>query len=171
MQATRSRITTAVYLALGLAATAYLGLLAQHNAFASAGSAGTQQSDKEDVVRIEQAQWEAVKHKDKAAWGANLAEDYLDFGSDGRVDKAKSLSEGWMATRSDSTLTDFSWEDLQVKFLDANTALVTYLGKYREVTRGKGNTGSAYYSSLYQRRNGKWLTVFTQDSNLKCAGM
>lgn len=171
MLATRSRITTATYLALGLAAATSLGLFAPHNTSASAGSAGTQQSDKEELVRMEQAQWEAVKHRDKAALGANLAEDYLDFGSDGRVDKAKSLSEGWMATGSDSTLTDFSWEDLQVKFLDANTALLTYLGKYHEVTRGRNNIGSAYYSSLYQRRNGKWLTVFTQDSNLKCAGM
>jgi len=48
---------------------------------------------------------------------------------------------------------------------------VTYRGKYRGTTAGKEDSGEAYYSTLYQKRQGRWLIVFTQDSNLKCAGM
>jgi hypothetical protein len=124
---------------------------------------------RDEITDLERAQWEAFKKKDKATLAAMLADDYLDFGSDGRWDKAKSLRDGYMA--ADPTLLDFAWEDLQFKLLDANTALLTYRGKYREKNNGKENTGEGYYSSLYQERNGKWLTVFTQDSNLKCAGM
>ena len=123
----------------------------------------------DEIIGLERAQWETFKKKDKATLAAMLADDYLDFGSDGRWDKAKSLRDGYMA--ADPTLLDFAWEDLQFKLLNANMALLTYRGKYREKNKGKENTGEAYYSSLYQRQNGKWLTVFTQDSNLKCAGM
>ena len=66
---------------------------------------------------------------------------------------------------------DFSWTELQVNFLDDHTALITYRGRYRGIESGKESTGEAYYSSLYQKQKGKWLVVFTQDSNLRCAGM
>jgi len=124
--------------------------------------------DREEIIRLERTSWEAVKHKDKAKLGALFAKGYFDFGSDGRYDAAKVLSTGWMDS---DTLKDFSWTELQVNFLDDHTALITYRGKYRGMESGKESSGEAYYTSLYQKQKGKWLVVFTQDSNLRCAGM
>jgi len=124
--------------------------------------------DREEIIRLERTSWEAVKHKDKATLSGLLAEGYFDFGSDGRYDAKKSLSTGWM---DGDTLKDFSWTELQVNFLDDHTALITYRGKYHGMESGKESSGEAYYSSLYQKQKGKWLVVFTQDSNLRCAGM
>jgi len=135
----------------------------------SANSLQERQAVREEIIGIERGDWEAFKTKNKAAVGRVRSDDYFDFGSDGRVDKAKVFSEGWMA--ADSTLLDFSWQDLQVNFMGDATALVTYRGKYRGTTTGKEDSGEAYYSTLYQKRQGRWLIVFTQDSNLKCAGM
>ena len=124
--------------------------------------------DREELVNLERMAWEAVKHKDRAALARLFGEGYFDFGSDGRYDPEKVLNAGWM---DGDTLEDISWTDLQVKVLDDHTALVTYRGKYRGKESGKETSGEAYYSSLYQKQKGKWLMVFTQDSNLRCAGM
>src|SRR5215471_12411805 len=135
----------------------------------SANTPQEQQAVREQIIGIERGDWEAIKTKNKAAIERARADDYFDFGSDGRVDKSKVLGDGWMA--ADTTLLDFSWQDLQVNFLGDSTALVTYRGKYRGTTAGKEDSGEAYYSTLYQKLQGRWLIVFTQDSNLKCAGM
>jgi hypothetical protein len=135
----------------------------------SANSPQDQEAVREEIIGIERSDWQALKTKNKAAIERVRSHDYFDFGSDGRVNKAKVFSEGWMA--ADSTLLDFSWQDLQVSFLGDSTALVTYRGKYRGTTAGKEDSGEAYYSTLYQKRQGRWMIVFTQDSNLKCAGM
>jgi len=124
---------------------------------------------KADLVRLERREWDALKKKDATALGAILAQDYFDFGSDGREDRTFSLTKGYMSQGED--LNDFLIEDAQVKVLDDHTALLTYRGTYHETIRGKSNSGSGFYSDLFQKQNGKWLSVFTQDSNLKCAGM
>jgi len=135
----------------------------------SLSSPQEQQAVREEIIGIERSDWEAFKTKNKAAIERVRSDDYFDFGSDGRMEKAKVLGEGWMA--ADSTLLEFSWQDLQVNFLGDSAALVTYRGKYRGKTAGKEDSGEAYYSTLYQKRQGRWLIVFTQDSNLKCAGI
>jgi|GEM_PF-764735 len=132
-------------------------------------SAQAENGVKDELVRLERQQWDAFKKKDKTALAAILAKDYFDFGSDGREDRTFSLTRGYMSDEQD--LVEFSMEDAQVKVLDDHTALLTYRGTYRGTERGKPNSGSAFYSDLYQKQNGKWLSVFTQDSNLKCADM
>jgi hypothetical protein len=98
-----------------------------------------------------------------------LADDYFDFGNDGRWDKARSLRDGYMG--EDSNLSEFTMDDIQVKLITDNIALITYQGTYRGTTNGKADQGAAFYSDLYMKRDGKWVSVFTQDSNLKCTGM
>jgi hypothetical protein len=133
------------------------------------GAVQSENSVKGEIIRLERLQWEAIKKKDKAALAAFAAKEYFDFGSDGRVDSATSLNEGWMS--KDETLSEFTIDDPQVKLFDDHTALITYRGSYRGTNQGKPENGSAFYSDLYRRQDGKWLSVFTQDSNLKCAGL
>jgi hypothetical protein len=125
--------------------------------------------DRQTLIALEQGNWDAVKHKDATFLKKMWAPDYFDFGSDGRVTGPESLKVGSMAPGSQ--LLEFSWTDFQLKFISADVALLTYRGKYRGVTDGKLDEGKAYYSSLYRKQHGKWLMMFTQDSNLKCAGM
>jgi hypothetical protein len=125
--------------------------------------------DSQTLIELERGNWDAVKHKDAAFLKRMWAPDYFDFGSDGRVTGPESLNMGSMA--SGSQLLEFSWTDFQLKFISPDVALVTYRGKYRGTIDGKADAGEAYYSSLYRKQHGRWLMVFTQDSNLKCAGL
>lgn len=125
--------------------------------------------DRQQLVELEHGSWNAVKRKDAAFFREIWAPDYFDFGSDGRVTGPDSLNMGSMAPGSQ--LAEFFWTDFHINFISPEVALLTYRGKYRGTTDGKPDDGEAYYSSLYQKRHGKWLLVFTQDSNLKCAGM
>ena len=155
------------FVALALFAVVFVGAVRKQGQD-SAASAVSSSDDKALLVNIERSAWEAVKRKDRAGLQRLFGEGYFDFGSDGRYDPAKVLSTGWM---NGDTLEDFSWTDLEVRILDDHTALVTYRGKYRGKESGKETSGEAYYSSLYQKQKGKWLLIFTQDSNLRCAGM
>lgn len=136
---------------------------------ARSSAAPTENGVKDELLRLERMQWDAFKKKDKAALDAILAKDYFDFGSDGREDRTFSLTRGYMSDEQD--LSEFIIQDAQVKLLGDHTALLTYRGTYRETEHGKPNSGSGFYSDLYQKQGGKWLSVFTQDSNLKCAGL
>ena len=126
-------------------------------------------SDRQTLIELERGNWDAFKHEDAPFLEKMLANDYFDFGSDGRESREYTLT----TTLKDpnSKLLDFSWSDFQLKFIGADVALLTYRGKYRRITNGKPDEGEAYYSSMYQKRRGKWLMIFTQDSNLKCAGI
>jgi hypothetical protein len=174
MPTLRSKICLSMGLATAFVATVALAAKAGRNPSAAPGHASafilSQQESvvKGEIIRLEQKAWEAIRKKDRAALASIVADDYLDFGSDGRVDKAHSISEGWM---DQDTLTDFALEDVQVKLLDKDVALITYRANYRQVSKGESSTGSGFYSGTYVHRDGKWLAVFTQDSNLKCAGM
>jgi hypothetical protein len=132
-------------------------------------AAQSENSVSNEVIRLERMQWDAFKRKDRAALAAILAKDYFDFGSDGREDRTFSLTKGYMA--DDQTLSEFTIEDPQVKLLDDHTALLTYRGTYRGTNHGKPDSGAAFYTDLYRKQGGRWLSVFTQDSNLKCADM
>ena len=126
-------------------------------------------SDRQTLIELERGNWEAFKHEDAAFLEKMLAQDYFDFGSDGRESREYVLNAGLKDPKS--KLLDLSWTDFQIRFIRADIALLTYRGRYRRITDGKPDVGEAYYSSLYEKRQGKWLMLFTQDSNLKCAGM
>ena len=129
----------------------------------------TERNPKDEILRLVRMEWEAIKKKDRAALGALQEKDYFDFGSDGWVDRETGLNTGWMG--NDGTLITFKFEDARVTLLDEHTALMTYRGTYQAIDRGKPENGSAFYSDVFQKQNGEWHIVFTQDSNLKCAGM
>ena len=149
---------------LGLVLVFALGL-----SIPRSSAAQSEDGVKQEILRLERLQWEATKNKDRTAIAAILAKDYFDFGSDGRIDRDAVIHSGW--TTDEESLSEFVIEDPQVKLLDDHTALITYRGTYRGTDHGKPDVGTAFYSDLYQKQNGKWLSVFTQDSNLKCAGL
>jgi hypothetical protein len=78
-----------------------------------------------------------------------LADGYLDFGSDGRVNKSRILREGWMGTDTADALLDMAFEDVQVKLFSNHMALLTYRGTYKATSKGKPDNGSAFDSDLY----------------------
>ena len=164
MQTSRSHLTRVLISALALLTAISLLLTIAKSAAAPAAN-GVQA----EIVRLERLQWDAIKKKDKATLAALLAKDYFDFGSAGRVNRATTLASGWL--NDDESLSDFTIEDPQVLQLDDHTALITYRGTYRGTVQGKPDSGSGFYSDLYQKQGQKWFSVFTQDSNLKCAGM
>jgi hypothetical protein len=164
VQAFRSNLTAVLSSVLALVAIA-----AFWPSTASPSVDDSETKVKNEIIRLERQQWDAFKKKDRTALAPILAEGYFDFGSDGREDRTFSLTKGYMSDEQD--LSEFIIDDAQVKVLDDHTALLTYRGTYRGTVHGRPNSGSGFYSDLYQKQNGKWLSVFTQDSNLKCAGL
>jgi hypothetical protein len=89
---------------------------------------------------------EAVKNKDWNTFGSVLTDDFV-LVSD---------------MKANLNLRDYSMEDVKVKELGKETALLTYILRQKDSQRGKGFSSQDYLSAVYVNRGGKWLCVFAQ---------
>lgn len=108
----------------------------------------------DDPVAIEKHLWEALKQKDWDTFAAHLAADQLEVGPSGVYDKAGTLAAVKQWDFSKATPSNFKatkWDD--------DATLVTYMIK------GTGPDGKPFEeraSSIWVKRDGKWLAVFHQ---------
>ena len=87
---------------------------------------------------------------------ALLAEDFVEFGSSGRVFDRKQI----IAALADETPTKRSLSKFEATMLSEDIALVTY-----RATRGSQPGAGAVHtlrSSIWRRSNGRWQMVFHQ---------
>jgi hypothetical protein len=92
---------------------------------------------------------------------ALLAEDFVEFGSSGRVFNKKQI----MAALAKETPTKRSLTDFETTMLSEEVALVTY----RATRRSKAGARAAHTlrSSIWRRSNGQWQMVFHQGTLTK----
>ena len=124
----------------------------------------TAQSAPKDAIRQqlianEKASWElAIKHE-AAAYKAFHAPDFITLTGSGVVGRENSEASA-MDPNVHFDQCDLSGFD--VRFAAENTALVTYHVKAAGLDHGKPFQLESYASSLWMRRDGKWLNVFYQ---------
>lgn len=117
--------------------------------------------DLEALIELETRVWDALCRGDAEADGHLLAEDFLGVYSSGfatRSDHVGQLANG-------PTVAEFELYDAHLMVLSDNDALLSYRADWRRLSAGEpGSTESMYVSSLWSRRAGRWVNVFSQDS-------
>jgi hypothetical protein len=117
--------------------------------------------DLDACIELETRVWDALRRGDAEEDARLLAEDFLGVYPNGfadRSDHAGQLANG-------PTVADFELHDARLMVVSDDDVLLSYRADWHRVTAaGRGAAESMYVSSLWSRRNGRWVNVFSQDS-------
>jgi hypothetical protein len=110
----------------------------------------------DDPVAREKQVWEAIKKKDYDRFASFLADDQIEVFGWGVNDKAKSVEGIKQVDLSGTSISDFK----TIKIND-DAVIVVY------TLKGSGNIppGGARESTLWVRRDGKWLALYHHDTD------
>jgi hypothetical protein len=115
----------------------------------------------EHFVGLETDVWEALVAGDAAADRRLLCADFLGIypqGFEGRTEHAAHLVDG-------PVMAGFAITDALLVELAHDTVLLAYRADYRPIVAGvQGVDETMYISSIWCRRGGEWLNVFSQDT-------
>jgi hypothetical protein len=113
------------------------------------------------LIELETKVWDALRRGDAEADSHLLAEDFLGVYSSGfanRSDHVGQLANG-------PTVAEFELSDARLMVLANSDALLSYRADWRRFSAGEpGPSESMYISSLWSRRVGEWVNVFSQDT-------
>jgi len=117
--------------------------------------------DLEALVELETQVWDALVRGDGDADKRLLADDFLGVYSTGfadRADHAGQLDGG-------PTVAAFDLGEARMTELSEDHVLLSYRAEYQRLVDGVAQPSeSMYVSSLWSRREGQWVNVFSQDT-------
>jgi hypothetical protein len=118
--------------------------------------------DLDAFVELETKVWDALRRGDAEADAGLLAEDFLGVYTSGfadRSDHAGQLANG-------PTVAEFELHEARLMVLSDSHVLLSYRADWRRLSAGERSPAeSMYVSSLWSRRAGRWVNVFSQDSS------
>lgn len=116
----------------------------------AASPAGTPGQTSSDAAANEKLVWDAFKARNYDAFGSYLADNFMEIEAEGVYDKAGAIKgvQGFDASKAELS----NWKTVK---LDDDASVVTYLAKIPGFP-------SAYHSSIWANRNGKWVGLFHQ---------
>lgn len=118
-----------------------------------------------DATAKEKAIWEAIKQKDYTAYADMLADDQVEVLSDGVHDKA-----GSVAGVKDFEPSEVTFSDWKYVPIDKDGVIIAYTVAMKGKYKGKDFPLESHRStSVWMRRNNKWLAVFHQECPVKKA--
>ena len=116
------------------------------------------------LVSLEKASWEAWKNRDPAFFSNFLSNDHLEIHTGGPVNKETVLST--VATPA-CVVQSYSVDKFQLLRLNDDAAALVYFARQDTVCGGKPVPSPAWATSVYVRRDGRWLNVFYQQTPVK----
>jgi hypothetical protein len=126
-------------------------------------SKSTNKALHEEIVALERQVYEAIKKTDRFGFASRLADDCVIIDDRGYVWYGTSGMTGF------DTLKEYSFEDLKTLELGNNLVLLTYIlqrkGTYQENRTDFSDHDRV--SSIWAKRDGKWLGVFHQETPFK----
>jgi hypothetical protein len=114
--------------------------------------------DLSELVAMEARVWEALRTGDAAADVALLSPDFLGVYPSGfatRSDHAGELVDG-------PTVSEYSIHDARLLVVAEGHVMLSYRAMSRRAPDAEPE--AQYISSLWSRREGRWLNVFSQDT-------
>ncbi len=115
-------------------------------------------------IELEAEVWDALRRGDAEADAVLLADDFLGVYPSGfadRSDHAGQLANG-------PTVAEFELREPRLMVLSDNDVLLSYRADWHRLGTGeRGSRESMYVSSLWSRRSGRWVNVFSQDTPTK----
>ena len=116
-----------------------------------------------DAIAKEKEIWQALTKKDLTGFGAMLAEDQIYVSGDGVHDKASTIKSvtGFVPTTVD-------YADWKLVPINNDAVVLIYKATVKGTMNGSAvPEGAAYTSSIWVNRDGKWLALYHQDSDVK----
>jgi len=136
-----------------------LALLASIVIFAS-GQIKRSDSVEAQIVALEKLAFEAWKNKDRKFFEEHMSEagQYLDAdGAGGKAQYVKAIID------NNCTVSRYSLENTKVTMLGNDVALLTYRYAHDAVCGGNPEASPLWASTVYVKRDGKWLIAFHQE--------
>jgi len=111
-----------------------------------------------------QAEWEALKNKDKKAYSELLAEDYQGVEIDGRGERSKTQVLSELAAEN---VFNYSLWGFKVIPLEPDGALVIYESTMQFPPTAQVRFSRVYISELWVKRAGQWKELHYQETLVK----
>ena len=144
---------------LVLTAMAFALLLSAAPLFSQANAAV-----QKELETKEQAGWEAWKTHNPKLVEDIIPENYIGI-ADGAMAKGKKQILDGTASH-DCQVNSFSLSDYSYMWLDKDTVLMTYTATQDATCSGKKQAGKVIASSLWQKKAGKWVSPFHQETEV-----
>jgi hypothetical protein len=109
-------------------------------------------------------EWEALKNKDKKAYGELLADDYQGVEVDGKGERTKIQATAELADTNVFTYTLFG---LKVISLGPDAAFVIYESTMQFPPKSAVHYSRVYITELWVKRAGQWKEVHYQETHVK----
>jgi hypothetical protein len=110
------------------------------------------------------AEWEALKTKDKKAYGELLADDYEGVEVDGRGERNKIQAVNELA---DTNVFNYTLWGLKVIPLEPDAALVIYESTMQFPPKSVIRYSRVYISEIWVKRAGQWKELHYQETHVK----
>jgi hypothetical protein len=110
------------------------------------------------------AEWEAIKSKDKKAYGDLLAEDYQGVEVDGKGERTKRQAIDELA---DTNVSNYILWGFKLIPAGPNAALVIYEVTMQFPPKSQVRFSRVYISELWEKRAGEWKEVHYQETHVK----
>ena len=114
---------------------------------------------RERIVAQERAGLDALKTGDLTVFGASTADDAIFVDAHGPATKAEVMEH-----TAEFRLHDYTMADVKFIPLAADSGLIVYTLTESGASHGKEFTARVYVSSLWLKRDGKWLCEFSQET-------
>ncbi len=125
-------------------------------------SAAPAQSMEQQIVPKEREGLDALKAGNLELFGNLTADDAVFIDTHGSATKAQVLRNV-----TGFRLADYSMEDVKFVQISSKSGLITYKIRESGTSHGKEFTAQAYVSSIWTKRRGNWVCVFSQESIAK----
>jgi hypothetical protein len=128
------------------------------------GPVSTDPKSKEMWESKIKAEWEAIKNKDKKAYGELLADDYQGVEVDGKGERTKlqALSE-----LADQNVSQYTLWGFKLIPLDPDAAFLTYEVTMQFPPKAQIRYSRVYITELWMKRAGEWKEVHYQETHVK----
>ena len=116
---------------------------------------------KRELVKLEMQSWEAWKNHDGKFFERFLSNDHVELGFGGLTTKASivaGVASGVCQVR------DYTLKNFELRMLGNDTALLTYYEAQETNCQGTTVPSPCWVSSLYMKREGRWLNVLYQQT-------
>jgi len=114
-----------------------------------------------ELVKLEEASWEAWKHRDGKFFQVFLSDDHVEVAFGGTIDKAQvvaGVGSGACEVKS------YKVDRFKATLFDKDTAVLTYHAEQDTVCNGATVPSPVWATSIYVRRGGKWLNALYQQT-------
>ena len=113
------------------------------------------------LIAEEKALWEAWKNKDTKTFEKWLTDDSVyvhNTGVDGKAEEVKGIADTTCEVKS------YALDNFKMTMIDRDAALLTFHATQDFTCGGKAGPTAVQASSIYVKRNGKWLNWFHQET-------